>query len=76
MKDTEHSFNQGKCIYCHKSVEDLFFELVDRNNPEACKYCFNFSTGSGYSEYEAAQIVKRNSRCLSEDEINIKDIIE
>ena len=76
MKDTPHEFVNGKCINCHRTIEGMFFELVERGNPDACEYCFQFSTGSCYSELHAAHIVKKNSRCLSEDELNIKNIIE
>lgn len=72
-----HYFVGDKCSDCGKTIEELFYILLEQENEEALRYNYNSMMSGSFSEAERRRIVITNHKdCLSPEEKLIKDIIE
>lgn len=73
-----HKIINNICVNCNKSVDDLFIELVNMGNKDAGRFALSaiYSDGYLYEKKQEELVKKFHNKCLTEDELIIKDIIE
>lgn len=77
--ENKHKLSGGYCIHCKKSIDDLFIELVDMGHKEAGRLAMAAASLTGGYDYERQQadlVEQYHQKCLTDDELMIKDIIE
>jgi hypothetical protein len=74
----DHVFEGNICSNCKRTIEQLFWELIDKENPEILRYIYKVQAlGNDFIESERNKIViKNHKQCLTNDELMIRDIIQ
>lgn len=69
-----HCFKDDICKHCNANLNDLFYNLLEEYNEEACEYayCLQNYRACGMT---IESVVVNNSKCLTEKEMVVKNII-
>jgi hypothetical protein len=69
-----HCFKNGICKYCEANLSDLFYKLLEKYNEDACEFAYCLQNDR-ICAMPMESVVINNSKCLTEKEKIVKNII-